>query len=147
MKSADVEYIVIHCSDSPQGRGDTAATIHQWHLENDGWAGIGYHRVILEDGRIENGRPLYWAGSHAYGYNRKSIGICLIGDGLFTTKQYEALYDLIIRMKARFKNAKLVGHYNLDDRKTCPNFDVRNWFDVYSGSDITQEEIDLLLNG
>lgn len=147
MKAANVEYIVVHCSDSPQGRGDTAETIHQWHLENN-WSGIGYHRVILESGVIENGRPLYWVGAHVgRKYNRKSIGICLIGDGVYTFEQYASLNRLITRMKAKFPSAKLVGHCDLDSRKTCPQFDVREWFESYQDAGITQEEIDQLLQG
>ena len=127
MKASEIEYIVVHCSDSPQGRGDTAATIHSWHLEND-WSGIGYHRVILENGTVENGRPLYWKGAHARPYNSKSIGICLIGEGVFTFEQYDALRKLILRMLERSPQAKVVGHCDLDKNKTCPNFDVKAWW-------------------
>ena len=127
MKASEVEYIVVHCSDSPQGRGDTASTIHAWHLAN-GWDGIGYHRVILEDGKVENGRPLYWVGSHAYGYNSKSIGICLIGEGVYTSDQWGALRKLIFKLLERSPAAKVVGHCDLDKNKTCPNFDVKAWW-------------------
>ena len=127
MKASEVDYIVVHCSDSPQGRGDTAATIHRWHTEKK-WSGIGYHRVILEDGTIENGRPLYWIGAHVRSYNSKSIGICLIGDGIYTFEQYDALRKLILRMLERSPNAKVVGHCDLDKNKTCPKFDVKEWW-------------------
>ena len=127
MKAEDIQYIVVHCSDSPQGRGDNAETIHRWHLEN-GWSGIGYHRVILESGVVENGRPLYWVGSHARGHNNHSIGICLIGDGVYTFEQYDALRTLIFDLLARSPQAKVVGHCDLDSGKTCPNFDVKAWW-------------------
>lgn len=127
MKAADIEYIIVHCSDSPPNRGDTAATIHAWHLQN-GWSGIGYHRVILEDGKVENGRPLYWVGSHARGYNSKSIGVCLIGDGVYTHEQYSSLRKLIFKLLDRSPQAKVIGHRDIDDRKTCPKFDVKQWW-------------------
>ena len=127
MKASEVDYIVVHCSDSPQGRGDTATTIHQWHLAN-GWDGIGYHRVILEDGKVENGRPLYWVGSHARGYNSKSIGVCLIGDGIYTLKQFDSLRKLIFKLLERSPQAKVIGHCDIDSGKTCPKFDVKEWW-------------------
>ena len=57
----------------------TAEQIHGWHL-NQGWAGIGYHFVIRKDGTVEIGRPEWAVGSHAYGFNDRSIGIHLSGD-------------------------------------------------------------------
>ena len=113
---------VIHCSDSPQGRGDNAKTIHQWHLAN-GWDGIGYHKVILEDGTVENGRPEYWKGSHARGYN-DALGICLIGDDSFTPAQFISL-EKILKNRA-FKKDEVVGHYKVSS-KSCPNFNVENF--------------------
>ena len=114
---------IIHCSDSPQGRGDNAETIHGWHLEN-GWDGIGYHYVILENGMVENGRPEYWKGSHASGHNN-SIGICLIGKKDFTVEQYQALTWLL--KSKNWKANEIVGHYEVSPRKTCPNFDVEDY--------------------
>lgn len=117
---------VIHCSDSPQGRGTDAKNIHRWHLEN-GWDGIGYHYVILEDGTIQNGRPEYWKGSHTRGYNN-ALGICLIGKDSFTEAQYFSLFNLIA--SKGFSKEEVKGHYELDSKKTCPNFDVPAWLDT-----------------
>ena len=118
--------IVIHCSDSPQGRGDNAETIHRWHLQRS-FSGIGYHKVILEDGTIENGRPLYWAGAHVRSHNTDTIGICLIGVDSFTKRQFAALHYLLFKLKEKYPNASIVGHRDLDPSRTCPNFDVSKW--------------------
>ena len=112
---------IIHCSDSPQGRGDNAKTIHKWHLAN-GWDGIGYHYVILENGVIENGRPLYWQGAHCRGHN-EDIGICLIGIDSFTEMQFKSLRMLLKSLDIE----DVKGHYELDNKKTCPNIDME-WF-------------------
>ena len=127
MKKEDVKYIVVHCSDSPQGRGDDASSIHRWHLAN-GWDGIGYHYVITEDGTCQNGRPLYWHGSHARGYNFNSIGICLIGQGKYTKEQMDTLRTLTGYLDGMFVNALVVGHGDLDKSKECPLFDVKAWY-------------------
>lgn len=69
--------IVIHHTGS---KGDwSAAQIHGWHLDN-GWSGVGYHFIIRKNGTIERGRPQWAIGSHAYGFNSRSIGIHLSGD-------------------------------------------------------------------
>lgn len=120
-----MKYLVVHCSDSPQGRGDSAETIHRWHKER-GWDGIGYHYVITEIGEVQNGRPHYWTGSHVRGHNENSLGICLIGDKTFTPKQMDALKALLNRLNKEYPEAVICGHRDLDSGKTCPNFDVRD---------------------
>ena len=120
--------IVIHCSDSPQGRGDDAATIHRWHLERD-FSGIGYHFVVLEDGTRQSGRPVYWQGAHCQGHNSNSIAICLIGQGEYTEEQYGALTELLRELLVDHPQAWVVGHYELDRRKGCPMFDVPQWLE------------------
>ena len=43
---------------------------------------IGYHFVVLQDGRVQTGRPVGCRGAHTHGspiYNRY-IGICLVGN-------------------------------------------------------------------
>jgi len=113
---------IIHCSDSPQGRGDNAETIHKWHL-NRKFSGIGYHYVILEDGTIENGRPEYWKGAHVKGHNN-AIGICLIGINEFTPAQFISLEKIL--KDGGYKFSEVVGHYAVS-KKTCPNFKVEQF--------------------
>ena len=117
---------IVHCSDAPNGRADTAADIHRWHQER-GFDGIGYHYFIRCDGHVETGRPEYWKGAHCRGHNDK-IGVCLAGRDKFTADQQQALKRLINANAAEVK-----GHYQYDSGKTCPNFDVEVWF--YKGGD------------
>lgn len=84
----DWQKIVVHHSASPTSvrRGKdivpvNAAMIREWHLTK-GWSDIGYHFVILPDGRCEEGRPLYRPGAHCNVGHRNfiGIGICLVGN-------------------------------------------------------------------
>lgn len=131
----EVRYIVVHCSDTPNGRHHDAADIRRWHTSPDPndpskpWSDIGYHHVILIDGTVEMGRPLNTPGAHAYGYNQESIGICLIGRDEFTEAQMRSLEGLVIAHKSNHRQADVVGHYDLDNKgKTCPNFNVMEWW-------------------
>ena len=36
-----------------------------------GW--YRYHKIILRNGKIENGRPEFWQGAHVKGINHKSL--------------------------------------------------------------------------
>ncbi len=122
--------VIVHCSDTPNGRYHTAEDIHRWHKEpNKGYDGIGYHYVIRTDGVVDNGRPEYWQGAHCRGHNTK-IGICLIGRDRFTEEQEKSLYELLASLgyERAELNETLYSHYELDSGKTCPNFSVRDWF-------------------
>lgn len=132
-----VNYIVVHCSDSPNNRVDRrldgAGALHRWHLEK-GWSGIGYHAVIDESGVLAYGRPVFsdtkefWEGAHVLGHNHDSIGICLIGADYFHPEQLETLRRQIDFYLTIWPDAQVVGHCNLDPNKTCPNFDVAHWY-------------------
>ena len=123
----NIKYLVVHCSDSPNGRETTAADIHRWHQER-GWDGIGYHAVIKLDGNIEAGRPMYWQGAHADPYNHESLGVCLIGKDKFTEEQMRSLEGLFLALHVEYPDAQIVGHCDLNTQKTCPNFDVKAWW-------------------
>jgi len=131
LKASEVEYIIVHYSASPPGRGDNAETVHQWHLERTPpFDGIGYHRVIDEHGIIEDGRPLYWQGAHCPAVNNKSIGVLLFGFTAFTFVQLAFLRTEIERLKVKFPNAKVCGHRDIDSNTDCPGFDVEHWYDT-----------------
>ena len=126
-----INKIVIHCSDTPTGRDISAQDIHHWHIDRK-WSGIGYHYVIRISGEIEAGRPVYWEGAHVAGHNAKSIGICLIGNGEFTSEQYDSLYDLIKKYTDLY-DVKVMGHCDLDSKKPqCPGFDVADWLECHN---------------
>ena len=123
---SQVTYIVVHCSDD-EFKLHNAIDIHKLHL-SFGWDGIGYHKVIKRNGIIELGRPEYWIGAHVYGYNKNSLGVCLIGKNNFTKKQFLSLEYVLRDWKKRYPNAKILGHYEFNNTtKTCPNFNVKTW--------------------
>ena len=121
-----IDNLVIHCSDSPDDRDIDAAEIHRWHKER-GFDGIGYNYVIKRNGKIEQGRPHYWTGAHVSGHNANSLGICLVGRSDFSDEQMESLKSLLYKLRFNYQDADICGHYELDDKKTCPNFNVKDW--------------------
>ena len=119
-----IKRLVVHCSDTPNGRDDKAEDIHRYHKERD-FDGIGYHEVIHVDGTVNAGRPHYWVGAHAFGYNGESLGVCLIGRDKFNDLQISSLVQLLTKWRLQYTDAVVVGHYELDADKTCPNIDMR----------------------
>ena len=99
-----IDRIIIHCSATNPEQDFCAADIDRW-LKAKGWSGIGYHYVIKLDGTIEKGRDVSKAGAHAFGYNKRSIGVCYIGgvdmDGKPSdtrTEEQKRAMDIFIQM-------------------------------------------------
>lgn len=138
MTTREIKSGVIHCSDTPADMNIGAAEIDNWHRNQRGWQAIGYHFVIRRNGTVEKGRDLDndgdvfdEQGAHVSGYNKNSIGICLIG-GMggfnFTRIQMEALDTLIDDINHIIAGIKWLGHCDIPGvYKTCPNFDVIAW--------------------
>lgn len=129
-----IKYLVVHVSDSPKGRGDTAEDIHQWHLAR-GWSGIGYNAVIDGNACLQPGRPDYWQGAHVRdfdkdgeGDNSDSLGICIITNTAPDEDQLRTLEGWIQAKLIDYPDAEVVGHRDLDSRKSCPNMDIPGWW-------------------
>ena len=45
----------------------------------------------------------------------------------FTSEQWESLKKVLEELVIKYPNARIVGHYELDENKTCPNFNVREY--------------------
>lgn len=132
--------VVVHCSasdspmdDSPErikllhtGNKKTPIIWGKYHTHCFGWSNTGYHYIITKDGQVHIGRPIEKAGAHCKGFNKGSIGICLTGDGDFTEAQFKAFRTLIRELlsKHNLSIMDIVGHYELNKKKTCPNFNV-----------------------
>lgn len=127
-----IDKIIVHCSATKEGEYYDVDDIRRWHVEGNGWSDVGYHFVVLLDGRIEIGRPLEKVGSHCKGQNRTSVGICYIGGldsvGNYldtrTCEQRDSLEVLIATLVRVFPGSEVFGHNNFSS-KACPCFDAR----------------------
>ena len=70
--SENINYLVVHCSDTDNNDNIGAKEIHQLHL-SFGWDGIGYHKIIKRNGLIEMGRPEFWIEFHVFQHNLEKL--------------------------------------------------------------------------
>lgn len=75
---SDVKGVVWHHSATSQTA--TLNSIAKFHVEVRKWPAIAYHFAIDKDGVIYQLHDVTTASYQAQGYNRKTIGIVLIGD-------------------------------------------------------------------
>ena len=134
----EINKIIIHCAASPNGRHVSVSDIDAWHRArgfrrtyprvNPELTSVGYHFVIYIDGETHTGRALEEAGAHAGGFNSHSVGVCLIGTDSFYDAQWVSLKKLVLELKNKYPDAKIMGHRDLPEvKKTCPGFDVASW--------------------
>ena len=145
---AQMKYLVIHCTATPEGREVSSAEIRHWHTDpvskgGRGWKQVGYTDLIHLDGSVErlvqnneDARVDPWEVTNgAKGYNSVSRHIVYAGgvakDGKTpkdtrTEAQKKALRDYVRDFHRRFPQIKIVGHNELA-AKACPSFDVKAW--------------------
>ena len=129
------DLIFVHCSATKPSMDTDIKDIDRWHRER-GFLKVGYHFVIKRDGTLQKGRELMEAGAHVKSYNHRSIGIALCGgvsetnvevwENNFQSEQWATLYNLIVDLKEKFPDVKIMGHNEVSS-KACPSFNVQEW--------------------
>ena len=145
---AQMKYLVIHCTATPEGRDVTSAEIRHWHTDpvskgGRGWKQVGYTDLIHLDGTVErmvgnneDAEVDPWEVTNgAKGYNSVSRHIVYAGgvakDGKSakdtrTEAQRKALTAYVRTFHERFPSIRIVGHNELA-AKACPSLDVQKW--------------------
>jgi len=145
---AKLQYLVLHCTATPEGREVTAADIRRWHTSpvskgGRGWKQVGYTDIIHLDGKVErlvnnnedaNVDP--WEITNgAKGYNSVSRHVVYAGgcarDGKTpkdtrTPAQRKAMEEYVKDFHRRFPEVRIIGHNEVAS-KACPSFDVQKW--------------------
>lgn len=84
-----LDEVILHHSWKPHLQEDATRTIESsavrgiehFHVQTNGWAGIGYNWLAAPSGRVYEGRGWGRTGAHTEGRNSRSVGICLLMDG------------------------------------------------------------------
>lgn len=143
-----LQYLVLHCTATPQGRKVTSEEIRKWHTSpvskgGRGWKQVGYTDMIHIDGRIErlvknneDANVDAWEITNgAIGVNSVSRHVVYVGglsaDGntavdTRTPSQLRAMENYVKDFYSRFPDVKIIGHNQLA-AKACPSFDVKKW--------------------
>ena len=129
-------FLVIHHSEAKDHGTLDWAGIRDWHVNGNGWQAIGYHfglEKIGERYEILIGRMPTETGAHCMGLNRKSWGLCLVGN-FDLAPPPEEQWNMAVKFAASltilggFPIDNIVGHREGDKTsiKTCPgrNFDM-----------------------
>lgn len=151
---ARLEYLVIHCTATPEGREVSGADIRHWHCDpkprGNGWKQVGYTDLFHLNGGVERLTPNNedanvdpWEITNGVkGYNGVSRHIVYVG-GLEnrpgvpykdlkskdtrTDAQRKAMEKYVRNFHLKHPEVRIVGHRQLDRSKDCPSFSVPGW--------------------
>lgn len=136
--------IFVHCTASYQN-STTEKTLRE-EFKRKGWTHCGYHYAVTPEGNVITLEPEENVANGVAGYNQHSIHIAWIGgvdkehpNGIDnrTGLQKIALFDLLVKMKQKYKDAIVMGHRDISPDlnhngvvdpweriKNCPCFDA-----------------------
>ena len=75
---SQVKYLAIHHSGGPDTQ--TPNDIADFHINKNGWGGIGYHFLVAKNGTVFYVGDIGTARANVANLNEQVIGICLIGN-------------------------------------------------------------------
>ena len=135
---SETDQVVIHHTGNPTDDDLSAAEINASHKAR-GWSCIGYHYVVRKDGTVEQGRPHWTVGAHAYGHNSHTIGIHVCGnfeEAVPTDEQIESLAMLLANLCTDYglpiDRDHIVGHRELM-ATACPGKNLYEMMDTIVG--------------
>lgn len=114
--------IIVHHTALPPDQGPLE--IQQLHMEQRGYADIGYHFIISPDGTLYEGRRIELRGAHTRSYNTGTVGIVLQGNMSIiepSQEQLQSLSALIDYLRDTYGITHLAGHHDFNpDDTECP---------------------------
>lgn len=136
--SADerTEFIVHH---SAGPKDQSTRSIQDFHMDERGWADIGYNGLVDYLGNIIEGRGFDVQGAHALNHNRSGYGVCFKGQtGDLTSEAKRAIRDLY-DMACAYYGRELAVRCHKDVNATdCPHDELYDW--VHAGMAVDGED-------
>jgi N-acetylmuramoyl-L-alanine amidase len=139
--------IFVHCTASWQN--NTTVESLRREFRDKGWKAPGYHYVVFPDGKVIKMLEEGLVANGVKDYNSNSIHVAWVGGIKYndnkkimsydnrTPNQKLALFDLLTKLKIRYKGAMILGHRDISPDlnhngvidpweriKDCPCFDA-----------------------
>jgi hypothetical protein len=119
--------IVIHHSATKDGQAFSWSAIKRYHVQNLGWAEIGYHagvEFVDDDFFAMMGRDWDMDGAHTVGQNQNALGLCFVGNFDLWEPDTEMLLEgaKLVKLWRRLYNIPIseIHKHSEYNPKTCP---------------------------
>lgn len=111
---SDIKYLVIH--HSAVDIDNSALEVARYHVDKQGWPGIGYHFLAHWDGGIDYAGDIETIRYNVAKRNVEVVGICLPGNFTYHwpyPRQLRATYDLVKYLRQLLPGVQVVGHRDI----------------------------------
>ena len=128
--TSTIDRIVVHQTAGADQGKFTAYNVANDHVNNNDWAGIGYHYLITDGGNIYQTNEDNIISYHASGWNSRSIGVAITGNHTLgksiDSKKYNALVYLLAKLCNKYNLSvdEIIGHNETGSPKSCPNLNM-----------------------
>jgi hypothetical protein len=125
--------VAIHHSASSVSNFQTMREIQDLHMDQRGWADIGYHFGIDASGQIYEGRRIGVRGASVAGFNEGVIGVMVMGNFEWEAPldvQLAALQNLVNGLAETYQLSHLSGHGEINIGTLCPGRFLRLYLDL-----------------
>tara|TARA_R100001086_G_C11812073_1_gene251808 strand:+ start:629 stop:1177 length:549 start_codon:yes stop_codon:yes gene_type:complete len=134
--TSTIDRIVVHQTDTADMGEYSPYYVAKYHVDTNGWAGIGYHYFITEDGNIYQTNRDDIISYHATGYNGRSLGVVITGEHqcspaddnylILNKEKYNALVFTLAKLTNKYNlpSSAIIGHTETGSPKSCPNLNM-----------------------
>jgi len=125
-----ITHIAVH--HSAAGGMLTPEAVARYHVNSNGWPGIGYHYYIMGDGTIYQTNRLETWSYHVGSANQHTVGICLAGNFMETwpyLAQVRSAKSLIadLQFALDIPWSNVMGHKDFYGATACPGATWEEW--------------------
>lgn len=127
--------IVHHAAFYEDNDFNTLLEVQTAHRNQRGWADIGYHYLIGQNGLIYEGRDWSVRGTHVERFNTGSLGICLLGNFMETAPealQLNSALALINWLGERLQLTHIASHRQFNPRTQCPGDNLQLYIEQFA---------------
>lgn len=129
--------IIHHAAFFVENDIDTLLEVQRVHRNQRGWADVGYHFLVGQNGIIYEGRDWHVRGTHVETFNTGSLGICLLGNFMTqapTAPQLNSTLSLINWASERLNLSHIASHRHFNPQTQCPGDNLFPYMEQFASA-------------
>ncbi len=129
--------IIHHSAFYEENDVNTVLEVQSTHRNQRGWADVGYHFMVGQNGLIYEGRDRAVRGTHVETFNTGSLGICLLGNFMTqapTVEQLNSTLALVNWASERLNLSHIASHRHFNSQTQCPGDNLFPYIEQFASA-------------